>query len=80
MLADKLPWQRVELRLPFAIDSVVLAKELPDVEEYDDEEVKRLETGLLHWEPSVAICGVPALDLDPHLGRFAVVRLVRGFG
>ncbi len=71
MQLDKLAGQGVELCLLLAGRAIVLAEELPDVEERHDQEVECIQARLLDRKAPVAISGIPALNLDTDLGNLA---------
>jgi hypothetical protein len=60
--------------------AIVPSEELPDVQEGHDQEIECIEANRLDWEPSVAIRGVAALDLNPDLGGFTGMGDVRRVG
>jgi hypothetical protein len=53
---------------------------VPDVQEHDDQEVEGVQGDHPDREATVAVGGVPALDLDPHLSLLSPFRLVPGIG
>jgi hypothetical protein len=68
VLANELPGEGVEFRLTLAGRAVVAAEELADVQEGHDQEVEGIQAGLLDRKATVAIRGVAAFHLHPHLG------------
>ena len=66
--------------VPLSRRAVVFAEELPNVQEGHDQKVECVEANGFDREPSIAIRGIAALDLNPDLGDFAGKRDVPRIG
>ena len=80
VLPDEVSGKCIELGLSGSTRPVVLSKELADVQEGHDQEVKSFEAGFFDGKPSVTIGGIPALHLNSHLGKLVLGWSMPGIG
>ena len=76
VLSDEILRESVELWFPLTAGTVVFPEKRADVKEYDDQKIESVERLLFDWETPVAVGGVAALDLHPHLCHFAPLWLM----
>jgi len=72
VLPDEVSGKCIELWLSGSARPIVLSKELANVQERHDQEVKCFKAGFFDGKAPVAIGGVPALHLNSHLRQFVL--------